>query len=112
MSINKLFLGGHVGRDPEAFESNNEKFVGFSFAENGITETGEKKATWHQVTTGGKLAETILQHVKKGDKLVIEGRVTPDAYFTKENKIVPQLKIWLTNFEFAGSGGTDKEVSA
>ena len=112
MSINKLFLGGHVGRDPESFESNNEKFVGFSFAENGLAENGDKKVTWHQVTTGGKLADTILQHVKKGDKLVIEGRVSPDAYVTKDNKLVSQLKIWLTNFEFAGSGSAEKEGSA
>lgn len=112
MSINRLFLGGYVGRDPEAFENNNEKFVGFSFAENGITDNGDKKVTWHQVTTGGKLADTIIQHVKKGDKLVIEGRAFPDAYVTKENKLIPQLKIWLTNFEFAGSGSVDKEISA
>ena len=111
MSINKFFLGGYVGRDPEVFESNNEKFVGFSFAENGITETGDKKVAWHQVTTGGKLADTVLNLVKKGDKLVIEGKVTPDAYFTKDNKVVPQLKIWLTNFEFASSRNLETEVN-
>ena len=102
MSINRVFLGGHVGLDPEAYEHNNEKFVGFSFAEN-VTGNGEKKAIWHQVSAGGKIAETILTHVKKGDKLVIEGRVSPDAYTNKENQVIPLLKIWLSNFEFASS---------
>lgn len=106
-------MGGHVGRDPEPFESNNEKFVGFSFAESmGVAENGDKKVAWHQVSAGGKLAETILTHVKKGDKLVIEGRVSADAYLTKDNKLVPQLKIWLTSFEFASSRASGTEVGA
>jgi|LauGreDrversion4_2_1035121.scaffolds.fasta_scaffold00663_14 single-stranded DNA-binding protein len=111
MSINKFFVGGHVGRDPEQFESNGKNYVGFSFAENqGKDENGNDKVAWHQVVTGGKAAETILVHVKKGDKLVIEGKASAVVYMTKEQKVVPQLKIWLTDFEFASSKSKDNET--
>lgn len=104
MSINKIFIGGYVGRDPEEFESKEKQYVGFSFAENlGKDEDGNDRVAWHQVVVGDKTAEVILEHVKKGDKLVLEGKASAVVYMNKEKQVVPQLKIWLTNFEFASS---------
>ncbi len=104
MSINRIFVGGYVGRDPEQFESKGKQYVGFSFAESlGKDEDGNDKVAWHQVVVGGKTADVILEHVNKGDKLVLEGNASAVVYMTKEKQVVPQLKIWLTNFEFASS---------
>lgn len=105
MSINKFFVGGYVGADPEAFESKDKskQYAGFNLAESRVDNDGNEVTYWHQVSAGGKLAETVLKHVKKGDKLVIEGSATAAVYVTKENQVVPQMKIWLSNFEFASS---------
>ena len=105
MSINKIFVSGFVGADPEPFESKDKskQYAGFDLAESRTDNDGNEVTYWHQVSAGGKLAETLLKHVKKGDKLVIEGVVTPAAYINKENKVIPQLKIWLTAFDFASN---------
>lgn len=66
MSINKFFVGGHVGRDPESFESKGKNYVGFSFAESlGKDESGNDKVAWHQVVSGGKTAEAIIAYKKR-----------------------------------------------
>lgn len=112
MSINKFFVGGYVGADPEPFESKDKtkQYAGFNLAETRTDNDGNDITHWHQVSVGGKLAETVLKHVKKGDKLVIEGSATASVYMNKESKVVPQMKIWMSAFEFASSKSTEEST--
>lgn len=43
---------------------------------------------------------------------MIEGKASAVVYMTKEQKVVPQLKIWLTDFEFASSKVKEPEPEA
>lgn len=109
MSINKFFVAGYVGKDPESYtietgERAGEIIASFSLAEKiGEDDKGNDIVAWHHVATGRKKADVVLNHIKKGMKLVVEGRATASAYMGKEQKIVAQIKIWLTDFEFASS---------
>ncbi len=104
MGLNRFIVAGYVGRDPEPFEANGNSYAGFTLAESlGKDKDGVEQTAWHQVSAGGKQAETILKHVKKGDKLVVDGKATASVYMNKDNQVVPQMKIWLSAFEFASS---------
>lgn len=105
MSINKFFVSGYVGSDPQAFEKDDkEPFVSFSLAEQyGEDSDGNSLVNWHNVTASGRFVPTIMNHVKKGDKLVVEGWAKAKAWVGKDQKLNPQISIRMTGFDFAGS---------
>lgn len=89
MSVNKVFLIGNVGKDPEIRHLENGGPVArFSLAtsETYKNKNNEKVTTteWHNVVMWRRLAEIIEQYVKKGSKLYIEGKITYRTWDDKE----------------------------
>jgi len=85
MSVNKVILVGHVGRDPETKHLDKGVAVSnFSLAttENYIAKTGEKVSNteWHNIVVWRGLAEVVEKYVKKGSQLYIEGRLKTRNY--------------------------------
>lgn len=83
MSYHSLTLVGNVGRDPEMrYIGNGTPVTSFSVATNRqyTASSGEtvKETVWFRVTTWGKQAEICNQYLKKGSKVLVEGRLTPD----------------------------------
>ena len=81
--LNKVMLIGHLGRDPEMrYTPSGQPVTSFSVATNRqyTANSGEtvKETIWFRVTTWGKQAETCNQYVKKGSKVLVEGRLTAD----------------------------------
>lgn len=78
--LNKVMLIGNVGRDPEMrFTANGNAMTTFSLAVNRSykAEDGRRDETeWFHVITWSKLAELLGQHLQKGRKVYIEGRLT------------------------------------
>ena len=102
-----IIIVGNVGKDPEMrYTPSGQAVTSFSVATNRQYTTGNgeqvKETVWFRVTTWGKTAETCNQYVKKGMKVLIEGRLTPD-------KATGGPRIW-TNQE--GSAGASFEVTA
>jgi len=80
MSVNKVILVGHLGKDPEVKYMANETAVcNFSIATNRSykDKTGERveQTEWHNITFYGKQAEVIKEYLKKGNQIYIEGRI-------------------------------------
>lgn len=81
-SVNKVFLLGVLGADPEARQSKGGKsYVRVSLATHKrVTgESGERRTEtqWHKVTIWGKNAEIVSTHCLKGSPLMIEGHLSP-----------------------------------
>lgn len=79
-----LVLVGNVGRDPEMrYTPSGQPVTSFSVATNRqyTASSGEtvKETIWFRVTTWGKQAEVCNQYLKKGSKVLVEGRLTPDG---------------------------------
>lgn len=89
-SINKVILIGNLGADPEAnFMKNGDPVVNFRLATSIRTkdkETGSYKqdTEWHRVVCYGKSAEYVVEYVKKGSKVYIEGRLKTRKWTDKE----------------------------
>ena len=77
--VNKVILLGNVGNDPESKSlPGGGTVVNFSMATSESWKdknTGEQKevSEWHRVVAFNRLAEIIVEYVKKGSKLYIEG---------------------------------------
>lgn len=78
-----MIIVGNVGRDPEMrYTPSGQPVTSFSVATNRqySTNGGEKvkETTWFRVSTWGNQAEACNQYLKKGAKVLVEGRLTPD----------------------------------
>lgn len=77
-------LIGRLGVDPAAKTVGNSVKTSFTLATNTVYKDGEgnKKTLtdWHQVIAWGRLAQTMDEHLKKGDRIGISGRLTTRSY--------------------------------
>ena len=78
-SVNKVIIGGNLGRDPEmrTFPS-GDQVANVTIATTDRwrdKNTGEnKEATeWHRVVFNGRLAEIVGQYLRKGSQVYVEG---------------------------------------
>jgi single-strand DNA-binding protein len=79
-----IILAGNLGRDPEMrYTPTGQAVTSFSVATNRqwTNNNGEtvKETVWFRVSAWGKMAETCNQYLKKGSKVLVEGRLTADA---------------------------------
>lgn len=78
-----IIITGNLGRDPESrYTPSGQAVTSFSIADSRTYTTagGEtvKETTWFKVSVWGKQAEACNQYLKKGSKVYVEGRMTPD----------------------------------
>ena len=83
MSFHTVILIGNLGRDPEMrYTPSGQPVTSFSVASNRsyTGSDGQKvdETIWFRVTAWGKQAETCNQYLRKGSKVLVEGRLTPD----------------------------------
>ena len=107
MTYHTVVLVGNVGRDPEMrYTPTGTAVTSLSVAVNDdyTNNNGEKikRTIWFRVSAWGKQAENCSRYLKKGSKVLVEGRLTVDAatgnprIFTRQD----------------GTPGTSLEVSA
>jgi single-strand DNA-binding protein len=79
-----VIIVGNLGRDPEMrYTPSGQAVTNFNVATNRqyTDSNGQqvKETIWFRVSTWGKQAETCNQYLKKGSKVLVEGRLVPDA---------------------------------
>jgi len=79
----KMIIAGNLGRDPEMrYTPSGQAVTNLSIATNNqyTNAQGErvKETTWWRVSVWGKKAESCNQYLKKGSKVLVEGRMDAD----------------------------------
>lgn len=79
----KIIIVGNLGRDPEMrYTPDGKAVTNFNVATNRqyTTSAGEtvKETTWFRVSTWNKTAENCNQYLRKGSKVLVEGRLNAD----------------------------------
>ncbi len=83
MSYHTVIIAGNLGRDPEMrYLPSGQGVTSFSVATSRsyTNNQGEKidETIWFRVSVFGKMAETCNQYLKKGSKVLVEGRLQAD----------------------------------
>ncbi|MCB0101100.1 MAG: single-stranded DNA-binding protein [Anaerolineales bacterium] len=78
-----LIIVGNLGKDPEMrYTPSGQAVTSFSVATSRQYTAGNgeqvKETVWFRVSAWGKTAEVCNQYLKKGSKVLVEGRLTPD----------------------------------
>jgi len=111
--LNKVMLIGNLGKDPEMrYTANGSAVTTFSLAVNRSFGGGEgerrEETEWFTVVTWNKLAELLGQHLQKGRKVFVEGRLTtrswdgPDGQKRYRTEVVANQVIFLDRAQAAG----------
>ncbi|HON18008.1 MAG TPA: single-stranded DNA-binding protein [Salinivirgaceae bacterium] len=84
MSVNKVFLLGNVGKDPEVKHFDNGSIASFPLAttERYRDRDGnlQERTEWHNIIVSGNTAKVVEDYVKKGTQLFIEGKIRTRKY--------------------------------
>lgn len=114
-SYNRVILLGNLTRDPErkALPSGTA-VTEFTLAMTRSWKdqaTGEKREApcFVDCKVMGRQAEVIAQHKKKGDALLVEGRLDYRTWEGKDGSKRNKLEVFVENFQFVGGGRRDQE---
>jgi len=89
LTVNRATLVGHIGRDPEirALQGGG-KAASFSLAtaEKWTDREGKpaEATEWHRVVVYGPTAEIVETMLRKGDPVMVEGRIATRKYSDRE----------------------------
>ncbi len=115
-SYNKVILMGNLTRDPEMRVTTSEMAIaqiGLAVNRQYKTRDGEKReeVTFVDVDAFGKDAEVISRYLKKGDPLMLEGRLKLNQWEDKDGNKQSKLRVVLERFQFIGGGRSDSDSS-
>lgn len=102
-----IIIAGNLGKDPEMrYTPSGQAVCNFSVATTRqyANSNGEqvKETIWFRVQTWGKTAETCNQYLKKGNKVLVEGRLVAD-------KETGNPRVWSKQ---DGTAGASFEINA
>ena len=105
--LNTVVLQGRLGRDIELRYSTGEKATAIGRFSLGITRNfkapnGSYEADWVNCVAFGKTAENMERFFKKGDMVVIVGRIQTGSYTNKEGNKVYTTDVVVNEFQFCG----------
>ena len=82
--MNKVILAGRNGQDPTfKLLANENSVANFSVATTEVKNVNGEKQThteWHNIAVWKKLANFVNDYLKKGDQVLVEGRLKYDTY--------------------------------
>ena len=116
--VNKVFLLGNVGKDPEIRTTPNGMTVAnFTLATadraKDTSGTWVDKPEWHNLVCFDKLADTAKNYVKKGSSLFVEGKITNRSWDDKETgQKRYRTEIIVNDFTFVGTKSEGGERSS
>ena len=89
LNMNRATLVGHAGRDPEIRALNNGgKAAVFTLATTEKWKDREGAAAenteWHRIVVYGPVAEAVEKMLRKGDAVLVEGRIATRAFRDKD----------------------------
>ena len=104
-SLNKAMVMGNLGQDPELRHTKNNMAVcNFSIATSEFTGRGDEKerTEWHRIVVWGRQAEVCAEHLKKGRKVFVEGRMQSRKYEGKDGIERQSFEIVARDIQFLG----------
>jgi single-strand DNA-binding protein len=115
MNLNKVLLIGNLTRDPElkALPS-GIKVASFSIATNrtwkGVDGERKEETQFHNVVIFGRQAETVSQYMKKGNSLLVEGRLQTRSWDGQDGQKRYRTEIVADRVQFGPRGGGDNSA--
>ena len=94
----EIVVTGNLGDDPELrYSPAGNPFVRLSIAHTDRIKDGDKwidgDTFWWNVTVFGSLSENVAESLRKGDRVIVSGRVTPNQWKDNDGNERRTVKI-------------------
>ena len=116
--MNKVFLVGNVGKDPEVKYLDQGKVVAtfpVATTERGFTAPDgtvvQPQTEWHKVVAWGHSAKFAEQYIKCGNKVFIEGKLSTRSWVDSAGGTRYSTEVVVVNLE-GMTAGKPKEDEA
>ena len=112
VSFNKTIQAGNLTRDPELrFTQDGVPVCEFGLAVNRVRSKDKDAVDFFDVTAWRELGETIANYKKKGDPVLVEGRLTYSSWEAQDGSGAKRSKVTITaeNVQFLGGGASNGE---
>lgn len=113
MNLNKVFLIGNMVADPEMRQTGSGQSVcSFRIATNRMwnDKSGQRQTQteYHACVAWGKQAETLSTYMRKGNMIMVEGRLQTRSWDDKQTGAKRYAtEIIVENFQFGPKGATN-----
>ena len=109
-SVNKVILVGNLGQDPESrFTPQGTAVTNLSIATNESwkDQNGDiqERTEWHRVVMYGRMAETAVEYMRKGQMVYVEGRLNTRDWEDQNQVKRKTTEIRCDNFTMLGRRG-------
>lgn len=116
MYLNKVYVLGNLTRDPELKAlPNGSKVTQFSLATNRVwkDQAGAKQEAveYHNIVVFGRQAETSAQYLKKGQQVLVEGRIQTRSWDGTDGKKNYRTEILAESVQFGSKNGAGDGAS-
>ncbi|MEK7115717.1 MAG: single-stranded DNA-binding protein [Patescibacteria group bacterium] len=120
MYLNKAIIVGNLTRDPELKSlPSGSKVATFSLATNRVWKdsSGAKQESvdYHNIVVFGRQAETSAQYLKKGQSVLVEGRIQTRSWDAADGTKKYRTEIVADRVQFgpkSAAGGSSPEKSS
>ncbi len=107
----QTIIVGYVGGEVAALQTDGAKVANFSVAVN--EKFGKTtKTTWFQIAAWNSLADNAIEHIVKGQLVLVEGRIFASAWADVDGNLQFALRLTAQNIRLlGGKPTTNEEVS-
>jgi single-strand DNA-binding protein len=105
VSFNRVILAGNLTRDPELrFTGSGIPVCDFGMAVNRVRSKNEE-VDFFNITAWRELGETIANYKKKGDPILVEGRLQYRTWEAQDGSKRSAVDVVADNVQFLGGRG-------
>jgi single-strand DNA-binding protein len=110
VSFNRVILAGNLTRDPELrFTNDGVPVCSFGLAVNRVRSRSEE-VDFFDISAWRELGETIANYKKKGDPILLEGRLQYRTWEAQDGSKRSKVDVVADNVQFLGRrGGAEDE---
>ncbi len=102
VSFNRVVLAGNLTRDPELrFTSSGIPVCEFGLAVNRVRSKSEE-VDFFDITAWRELGETIANYKKKGDPILVEGKLQYRTWEAQDGSRRSKVDVVADNVQFLG----------
>ena len=105
VSFNRVVLAGNLTRDPELrFTNDGVPVCSFGMAVNRVRSKSEE-VDFFDISAWRELGETIANYKKKGDPILVEGRLQFRSWEAQDGSKRNKVDVVADNVQFLGRAG-------
>ena len=109
VSFNRVILAGNLTRDPELrFTNDGVPVCSFGLAVNRVRSRNEE-VDFFDVSAWRELGETIANYKKKGDPILVEGRLQYRTWEAQDGSKRSKVDVVADNVQFLGRPGDSSD---